>query len=92
MRMLNGVGLSQLLVRIDYVQVRMLNLLLVTVQLLVLLYLICLQTRETRFRETSESVNFRVFLWAVVQLSVLILLGVGQSFYLRNFFIAKKLV
>ena len=52
----------------------------------------CLLTRETRFREKSDSVNFTVFLWAVVQLSVLILLGVGQSFYLRNFFIAKKLV
>lgn len=51
-----------------------------------------LQTREERFRYTSDSINLRVFWWSVTQVSALVVVGIWQSLHLKNFFIQKKLV
>jgi len=46
--------------------------------------------RESHFRDTSESSNGRVMWWAVFQMTVLIVAGVWQVFYLRDFLQKKK--
>lgn len=50
------------------------------------------RTRETRFRSTSESTNWRVLFFAFVQTVILIAVGVYQVKHLKFFFILKKLV
>lgn len=47
---------------------------------------------EAKFREMAEVTNFRVILWAVIQLSILVITGWFQMQSLKSFFIAKKLV
>lgn len=48
--------------------------------------------REERFRETSESTSSRVLYWGFTQAIVVGLVAFLQSYHLRNFFEAKKLV
>ncbi|XP_057706880.1 transmembrane emp24 domain-containing protein 11 [Corythoichthys intestinalis] len=48
--------------------------------------------KEELFRQISEDTNSTVLWWAVVQISLLILVGFWQMKRLKDFFIAKKLV
>jgi len=48
--------------------------------------------REARFRETSETTNWRVVYWSCIQLSILLLSGLWQMKHLKGFFKKKKLV
>ncbi|XP_077465510.1 transmembrane emp24 domain-containing protein 11 [Stigmatopora argus] len=48
--------------------------------------------KEELFRQISEDTNSTVLCWAVVQISLLILVGFWQMKRLKEFFIAKKLV
>lgn len=48
--------------------------------------------REDRFRDLSASTNQRVLWWAMLQTSILLLVGFLQIRHLRRFFEAKKLV
>lgn len=48
--------------------------------------------RESRFRETSEDTNQRVFWWSIIQLAILVCMGAWQMKHLKSFFEAKKLV
>ena len=48
--------------------------------------------REARFRETSETTNWRVVYWSCIQLSILLLSGFWQMRHLKGFFQKKKLV
>ena len=59
---------------------------------LILLFAVCLQVREERFRQVSDSTNARVLWWSLGQSIVLILMGVWQMRHLKSFFEAKKLV
>lgn len=56
------------------------------------LLIVCLQYREERFRQTSESTNSRVLWWSVTQTAVLLAMGAWQMKHLKSFFEAKKLV
>ncbi|KAL0477284.1 transmembrane emp24 domain-containing protein ECA [Acrasis kona] len=51
-----------------------------------------IQTRESRFKETTDSTHSRVFWMGFLQFSVLVGLGVWQILNLKSFFKAKKLV
>jgi len=51
-----------------------------------------LMKREIRFRSTSESTNERVKNFSILTLFILVVAGVWQIFYLRNFFKSKKLM
>nr|XP_015102290.1 transmembrane emp24 domain-containing protein 11 [Vicugna pacos] len=48
--------------------------------------------REEKFRITSEDTNSNVLWWAFAQTLIFISVGIFQMKYLRDFFIAKKLV
>uniref|UniRef100_A0A2K5LT02 GOLD domain-containing protein n=4 Tax=Cercopithecinae TaxID=9528 RepID=A0A2K5LT02_CERAT len=48
--------------------------------------------REENFRMTSEDTNSNVLWWAFAQILILISVGIFQMKYLKDFFIAKKLV
>lgn len=48
--------------------------------------------REEIFRDLSESTNYHVLWWAVVQSMVLLLMGAWQITHLKNFFKAKKIM
>lgn len=48
--------------------------------------------KEETFRQISEDTNSKVLWWAVVQTSILLLVGFWQMKRLKDFFIAKKLV
>ncbi|KAM9237205.1 LOW QUALITY PROTEIN: transmembrane emp24 domain-containing protein 11-like [Dugong dugon] len=48
--------------------------------------------REENFRMLSEDTNSNVLWWAFVQTLILISVGIFQMKYLKDFFIAKKLV
>ncbi|XP_071470872.1 transmembrane emp24 domain-containing protein 11-like isoform X1 [Marmota flaviventris] len=48
--------------------------------------------REEIFRKTSEDTNSNVLWWAFAQTLIFISVGVFQMKYLKDFFIAKKLV
>eukprot|EP00123_Amoebidium_parasiticum_P012026 comp21069_c0_seq1/m.28370 comp21069_c0_seq1/g.28370 ORF comp21069_c0_seq1/g.28370 comp21069_c0_seq1/m.28370 type:complete len:213 (-) comp21069_c0_seq1:156-794(-) len=50
------------------------------------------RVREARFRDTSESTNWRVVYWSVIQLAILLASGVWQMRHLKGFFQSKKLV
>jgi hypothetical protein len=51
-----------------------------------------MQTREARFKETSDSTYSRVFWMGILQFTVLVGMGVWQILNLKSFFKAKKLV
>eukprot|EP00741_Cyanophora_paradoxa_P004603 tig00000821_g4467.t1 len=51
-----------------------------------------MKEREAYLRDTNESTNARVAWFSVFSICVLIGLGVYQSFYMRKFFMAKKLI
>lgn len=53
---------------------------------------VCVQYREERFRQTSESTNQRVLWWSIVQTLILVAIGIWQMRHLKSFFEAKKLV
>ncbi len=46
--------------------------------------------REARFRDTSESSNGRVMWWSLFQMAVLVVAGVWQVMYMRDFLQKKK--
>lgn len=46
---------------------------------------------EEKFRQIAETTNSRVFMWAFVQLALLLLTGWWQMRSLKSFFIAKKI-
>ena len=48
--------------------------------------------REEEFRNTSESTNTRVMWWSILQMSIMLVSAVFQSYHLKGFFEAKKLV
>ncbi|XP_036152990.1 transmembrane emp24 domain-containing protein 11 isoform X3 [Myotis myotis] len=48
--------------------------------------------REENFRMTSEDTNSNVLWWAFAQTLIFISVGIFQMKYLKDFFIAKKLV
>ncbi|XP_010639970.1 transmembrane emp24 domain-containing protein 11 [Fukomys damarensis] len=48
--------------------------------------------REENFRMTSEDTNSNVLWWALAQTLIFISVGIFQIKYLKDFFIAKKLV
>ncbi|XP_055332863.1 transmembrane emp24 domain-containing protein 9-like [Paramacrobiotus metropolitanus] len=50
------------------------------------------RVREERFRQTSESTNFRVLWWSFIQGGLLLAIGFWQMRHLKSFFEAKKLV
>mmetsp|Transcript_35687 Transcript_35687/g.43028 ORF Transcript_35687/g.43028 Transcript_35687/m.43028 type:complete len:212 (+) Transcript_35687:80-715(+) len=51
-----------------------------------------MRSREAEMRDLSESTNARVAWLSVLSLSTCILLSVWQVFYLKNFFMRKKLL
>lgn len=53
---------------------------------------LCLQYREERFRQTSESTNQRVLWWSLGQTCILVIMGAWQMRHLKSFFEMKKLV
>jgi p24 family protein alpha len=48
--------------------------------------------REEEFRNTSESTNTRVMWWSILQMSIMLVSALFQSYHLKSFFEAKKLV
>ncbi|XP_055102628.1 transmembrane emp24 domain-containing protein 11 [Symphalangus syndactylus] len=48
--------------------------------------------REENFRTTSEDTNSNVLWWAFAQILIFISVGIFQMKYLKDFFIAKKIV
>uniref|UniRef100_A0A2I3HG38 GOLD domain-containing protein n=1 Tax=Nomascus leucogenys TaxID=61853 RepID=A0A2I3HG38_NOMLE len=48
--------------------------------------------REENFRTTSEDTNSNVLWWAFAQIVIFISVGIFQMKYLKDFFIAKKIV
>ena len=48
-------------------------------------------TREEEFRNTSESTNTRVMWWSLIQMAIMVVSAVFQSYHLKRFFEAKKL-
>ena len=48
--------------------------------------------REEEFRDTSESTNYKVVVWSIIQTIVLIACGLFQIWHLKSFFTSKKLV
>jgi len=51
-----------------------------------------MKEREARHRNTNESTNARVAYMSFASLVILVLLGLWQIFYLKQFFKAKKLI
>eukprot|EP01116_Phalansterium_solitarium_P007851 TRINITY_DN2084_c0_g1_i1.p1 TRINITY_DN2084_c0_g1~~TRINITY_DN2084_c0_g1_i1.p1 ORF type:complete len:228 (+),score=28.85 TRINITY_DN2084_c0_g1_i1:58-684(+) len=51
-----------------------------------------MKEREARHRNTNESTNARVAYMSFASLIILVLLGLWQIFYLKQFFKAKKLI
>jgi len=51
-----------------------------------------MRAREEQMRDTNESTNSRVLYFSVFSMMCLIGLAMWQVFYLRRFFIAKKLI
>eukprot|EP00922_Rhytidocystis_sp_ex-Travisia-forbesii_P002764 GHVS01004073.1.p1 GENE.GHVS01004073.1~~GHVS01004073.1.p1 ORF type:complete len:241 (-),score=39.47 GHVS01004073.1:829-1551(-) len=49
-------------------------------------------TRESVYRQTSESTNSRVLWWTAFQVASLVLLSTLQVFYMRSFFEIKTIV
>lgn len=47
--------------------------------------------REEEFRNTSESTNTRVMWWSIIQMAIMVVSAVFQSYHLKRFFEAKKL-
>ncbi|EAW82608.1 hCG2042161 [Homo sapiens] len=50
------------------------------------------EDREENFRTTSEDTNSNVLWWAFAQILIFISVGIFQMKYLKDFFIAKKIV
>ncbi len=48
--------------------------------------------REEQFRNTAESTNTRVMWWSILQMSIMLVSALFQSYHLKSFFEAKKLV
>ncbi|KAI8620515.1 emp24/gp25L/p24 family/GOLD-domain-containing protein [Chytriomyces sp. MP71] len=48
--------------------------------------------REAEFRDFSESINGKVVRWTLLQIFVLLLAGFLQTRYLKQFFVAKKII
>ena len=48
--------------------------------------------REEGFRKISEILNSRVLWWAVVQVTLVIVVGLWQTTHMRSFFLKKKIV
>ena len=48
--------------------------------------------REEQFRDTAESTNTRVMWWSILQMSIMLVSALFQSYHLKSFFEAKKLV
>eukprot|EP01083_Nonionella_stella_P011978 33976_1 len=46
--------------------------------------------REEQFRDTSETTNWKVVVWSVVQTIILVLCGLFQIWHLKQFFTSKK--
>ncbi|KAG4958929.1 hypothetical protein AAZX31_13G065400 [Glycine max] len=55
-------------------------------------YLVYLKDKEARMREVSERTNGRVAWFSIMSLSVCILVSVLQVWYLKRFFLKKKLI
>ncbi|KAF9342959.1 vesicle coat component, partial [Mortierella sp. AD094] len=51
-----------------------------------------LQAREERMRNTNESTNARVKFFSTLTMCVLVVLGLWQIFYLKQFFRKKRLI
>lgn len=51
-----------------------------------------IREKETEFSETSQLVNFNTIKWTLIQIAGLIVLGLLQMRYLRNYFRKEKLV
>eukprot|EP00669_Euglena_mutabilis_P006823 TRINITY_DN2304_c0_g1_i1.p2 TRINITY_DN2304_c0_g1~~TRINITY_DN2304_c0_g1_i1.p2 ORF type:complete len:218 (+),score=79.71 TRINITY_DN2304_c0_g1_i1:23-655(+) len=51
-----------------------------------------LRTRERVHRDAAEVTNTRVMLWAVLESSMLVVMGLGQVYYLRRCFEVKRRV
>lgn len=48
--------------------------------------------REEGFRKISEILNSRVLWWAVVQVTLCVVVGLWQTTHMRSFFLKKKIV
>lgn len=54
---------------------------------------LCLvQVRDKIHRSVNESTNSRVVLWSTFEALVLVLMTVGQVYYLKRFFEVKRVV
>ena len=51
-----------------------------------------LRTRERIHRDTAESTNDRILYWSVFESGLLLLMSIGQVYYLRRCFEVKRLV
>lgn len=56
------------------------------------MYFSSAQDREENFRMISEDTNSNVLWWALAQTLIFISVGIFQMKYLKDFFIAKKVV
>ncbi|PVU94587.1 hypothetical protein BB561_002430 [Smittium simulii] len=48
--------------------------------------------RGTKFNDTNEAINYRIFIWIIVQICLIVAVCFWQLRHLRRFFEAKKLV
>ena len=48
--------------------------------------------REEGFRKISEILNSRVLWWAVVQVTLCVVVGLWQTTHMMSFFLKKKIV
>eukprot|EP01012_Entosiphon_sulcatum_P019283 TRINITY_DN2412_c0_g1_i1.p1 TRINITY_DN2412_c0_g1~~TRINITY_DN2412_c0_g1_i1.p1 ORF type:complete len:223 (-),score=40.54 TRINITY_DN2412_c0_g1_i1:167-799(-) len=51
-----------------------------------------IKRRQLPFHSTNQSTHRRVWAWALVQVTLLVLMPTWQIFHLKSFFLAKKLV
>ncbi|KAL0104968.1 hypothetical protein PUN28_016539 [Cardiocondyla obscurior] len=51
-----------------------------------------MQVRDRNHRAINESTNFRVVVWAFFEALVLVLVTIGQIFYLKRFFEVRRIV
>lgn len=56
------------------------------------LFALIFQVRDKIHRSINESTNSRVVLWSTFEALVLVLMTIGQVYYLKRFFEVKRVV
>ncbi|KAL3317839.1 Transmembrane emp24 domain-containing protein 2 [Cichlidogyrus casuarinus] len=51
-----------------------------------------LEVRDQIHKQVNESTNFRVVLWAAFEAIIIIVMSIGQVFYLKRFFEVRRMI